>query len=610
MNYKDFKISEAVSNDNENSYLLLQVVGKKVIIFNLTTNRFYEKVKEYSYDRTSLKEIQEDDLLFDALAGYMGENVVGELIKSQKGTIKGKIERMKGDEKFTKVIETIAKENMEFKREDREKLRLDILALREKGQKINLQLLADWLRAGETFRLHEDGSKHYKLESNGYVEINKYDIIEMLSEILGFGVLNCSNADKLLEMVAQQRIEQNNNIIQFTNGVLDTSTGIFNNDISSMEYLPKMDCILEFPEIWENWEQVEEAYKQTDLYNEVKAMLSSDWSWNEDLFYHWVANCLMATNELESLLILHGKPNTGKSTLASLFKRIFGGYTSNVPLQTINNNIGHDTSPLVGKCVNIDDDIGSEVLKDTGKIKLFVTGGGFTVNPKYGNQVSLTLYTTPKFIGCANKLPIFVGEGHKRRLLIIQVPNVLSDTTTEYQNKIIQGKRDDELSLLVAYSLKKYYEAKKEGKKIINSEMRGTMWDYYQSQLKTQNIKHHKLYKKAITECFIGKNELSKQLNQLKDEGKIEDYTYKGSTLKIHHNGKTEEIPNYTSKEEAVKIITEHIEKNNGEYMNDNHIFTMMKIHYEYKGKNINGKTERVFTDCIKTKKLQKLHLI
>lgn len=601
-----FRISNPVKGEDGTKYVLLQTVGERIILFNSPPNGVYKEIAKYSYKETTSKMIT-DETVIEVLGGSVGEDVIRELVNPSKKGIRG----ITDEEEYNNIIETIIEENVLLEEKDISMLELEILANVEKLKKPSNQLLSKWLRSKHDFRLHENGLKHYMATPNGYKEIDKNDIIELLADVLGEGILNFRDASTLLEMVAQKRIKVNYNIIQFPNGILDTSTGAFTGSKECMEYLPKMECGFNFPtECWEDWDRIEKEYENTPLKQEISNILSCDWKWNEDIFYYYLANCLMATNELERLLIIYGKSGTGKSTLATIIKRIFSGYDSAVKLQTINTNTtnGHDTSPLIGKCVNIDDDMGEQPLKDTGNIKSYVTGGGFTVNPKNKELVTLDMFTTPKFIGCTNTLPKFEGKGHKRRMLIIKANNKIDDGNESYQKNIMTGKRDDEISLLIQYSLKIYYELKSKGKTPINQTIEDTIWDYYLEKLKTQNIPYSEHYEEAITECFIGKNELFKKLDKLKEVGGIEDYEYKGSTLRIFHNGEWGEIPNYTFKDEAVEIITEHIEKNKGEDIKNNHILNMMKIHYDYNRKRVGGDDRSyVFTDCIGKSHLNRL---
>lgn len=608
MNYENFKLSKPVRGKDGADYLLLQVKNKLIYVFKRKGKGKYEIIDQYKYKK-DLKDLKnEDDTLYTVLRKIIGGDSLEELIKSTNSPIKSKLDKMENDRAYEKINSLIKDTVVKIKTENRERLERDIWGEIERKKEIDYMLLVNWLKCDNEFRLHENKLNRYILTENGYKEIDNYDIIELIASKFGHSNITPATGEKVLSMLAQKRISQNYNFIQFANGVLDTSTAEFskfedNKTMLSIDYLPKMECVLKFPECWEDWEQVKTEFSNTGLKEEISSILSCGWSWNEDLFYYYVANTLMATNELERLLIIYGESGTGKSTLATIFKRIFKGWDSGVKLQTINTNTtnGHDTSPLIDKCINIDDDIGKNPLKDTGNIKSFVTGGGFTVNPKNKNLVELDMFTTPKFIGCTNTLPRFEGEGHKRRLIIIQAHNKINDGVEAYQKNIAQGKRDEELALLVAYSLIRYYETKKEGKAIISSDMGEEMWDYYQSQLKKQGIDNYDTYEKAINECFIGKTEVLKRLDDLKKVGQIEDYEYKGATLRIFNNGKWEEIPNYTRKEDVEKIISEHIEKKEDSItINPNDIIKAMKVNYEYKQKRINeDDRDYVFTDCI-----------
>lgn len=585
------------------SYRLMVVEGAKLIIF---------KKEEGKYTSNELI-LKGEFELFDEVSRLIGDSVSVSSIRRLTHSIKPIFQLP--EDIPTEIKKVILDENELIKKENAEDLRLKIIQLHETNREIKPLLLSNWLINNYEFVLDEDGVTPYRISEDGYIKMDCHKVLELLCLTFGYNLTTHKKAEEILSRIAQKRIKQDYNIIQFSNGLFNTATGKIIEDIKKFEGLPKFTSPLSFPvDEWTNWDGLDEKYENTPLYMEIKTRLTCDWEWNEDLFYYWVANCLMATNELEGFVIFHGGQDTGKSTLTTLLKRIFRDYTSMVKLEDLNNSnknrfAGADA---LGNHINVDDDIASAILEDTGSFKSFVTGTGLRVEPKYGKGVNLNRYTTPKFMGCANNLPKCESkEGYQRRLILILAPNSIPPEKKDinYINNIEDGKMDNQIALMMAYSLKKYYEAKKEGKPIIGSETRDTMWDYYQFQLKTQGIDNYDTINTSIKECFIGKNELFKKLDKLKEVGEIEDYEYKSTTLRIFHKGEWEEIPNYTFKEEAVEIITEHIEKNKEEdiKIKNNHISYMMKIDYEYKQKKIKGNNERVFTDCVNIEKVAKV---
>lgn len=581
-----------------------------LMVVDKTELTIFKKDEAGKYSREERVSDGESDL-FDEVSQLIGDSVSVSTIRRLTNSIKPVFQLT--EDIPPEIKKGILFENESIQKENIEDLRLKIFELIETNKEIKPLLLSNWLISKYDFVLDETGTVPYRISEKGYIKMDCHEVIELLSLTFGENITTPKKAEEVLSQIAQKRIEQDYNIIQFSNGLFNTATGEFVNDVKEVDCLPKFMSPLSFPvEDWTNWDGLDEKYKNTPLYTEIKTRLSCDWEWNEDLFYYWVANCLMATNELEGFVIFYGGQDTGKSTLTTLFKRIFKDYTSMVKLEDLNNSnkSRFASADTIGNHINIDDDIASATLEDTGSLKSFVTGTGLRVEPKYGKGVNLNRYTTPKFMCCANNLPKCERrEGYHRRLILILVPNTIEKTDNAYINNIENGKIDNEIGLMMAYSLKKYYEAKIVGKTIIDSEMRDAMWDYYQSQQKKQNISNYEIYDEAIEECFIGKTEVLKRLDDLKEVGQIEDYKYKGATLQILNNENWEEIPNYARKEDVEQLISEHIEKKDDSILIEHgDIVEVMKRNYEYKRKRIIGdKRDSVFNDCMSKSSLERL---
>ncbi|WP_054834568.1 hypothetical protein [Methanobrevibacter arboriphilus] len=81
-----------------------------------------------------------------------------------------------------------------------------------------------------------------------------------------------------------------------------------------------------------------------------------------------------------------------------MLKRFFT--YSEVPIPDIIKNDRFTLSPMVGKHVNIDDDLQSDVWKGIGKLNTIITGNGGSAEVKGENErIPLTPYNTPKLWG-------------------------------------------------------------------------------------------------------------------------------------------------------------------------------------------------------------------
>ena len=165
----------------------------------------------------------------------------------------------------------------------------------------------------------------------------------------------------------------------------------------------------------------------------------------------------MAINEADKLFVIVGVPNARKTTLLTPLKRFFT--YSELKIQTIAKNERFQLLPAIRKDINIDDDLTGLVIKDIGFLNSFVSGAGGNVERKGENiSANLTMETTPKIWGASNRLPAIMGDGFKRRLCLILAENPINinEVRKSYQTELLSGERDEELGLLISYSIQQY----------------------------------------------------------------------------------------------------------------------------------------------------------
>ena len=265
-------------------------------------------------------------------------------------------------------------------------------------------------------------------------------------------------------------------------------------------------------------ENAESEFKASDLYAENHSILVSNrWEWNEELFYKCVGACGMAINEIEKLIVIVGEPNSRKSTLLTILKRIFN--FSEVKLQTIAENPRFQLLPTIAKDINIDDDMQNFRIEKIGFLNTFVSGNGGEVEIKGENVgAKLTGETTPIIVGASNTLPSISGDGFERRLILILAENEFkeSESKKSYMKDILSGKRDDEIALMFSYSLQQYFKIRES--EIVNESQKKLMNDEWE----------WKSYpaKKGAEIMFIDEFTFTDKLDSLKETGKVLSYEY------------------------------------------------------------------------------------
>lgn len=373
------------------------------------------------------------------------------------------------------------------------------------------KLLANYLNYNGSFFLEYTTRKRYMKTEKGFKEIKIADVSAFFNDEFGYNEISESKAKNVLGFITR-KIERNYDLIQFSNGTLNTADEIFYENKFYENVLPKL--AVPFPYI----ENAETEFKASNLYDENHAILVSNrWDWNEELFYKCVGACGMAINEIEKLIVIVGEPNSRKSTLLTLLKRIFN--FSEVKLQTIAENPRFQLLPTIAKDINIDDDMQNFRIEKIGFLNTFVSGNGGEIEIKGENiGANLTSETTPIIVGASNTLPSVTGDGFERRLILILAENFFSESESKksYIRNIETGERDDEIALMFSYSLQQYF-------KIRESEI------VTESQKKAMNDEWEwKSYpaKKGAEIMFIDEFTFIDKLDELKASGKVISYEY------------------------------------------------------------------------------------
>ena len=111
----------------------------------------------------------------------------------------------------------------------------------------------------------------------------------------------------------------------------------------------------------------------------------------------------------------------------------------------------------------------------------FISGTGLYVEYKNANDgVHLNENNTPRIWCASNELFNVVGSGFKRRLCLILCDNVFNrdESSKEYMVAINNGERDNELELLISYSLQLF--ASEKDKAFLTEEQEECMFDEFE----------------------------------------------------------------------------------------------------------------------------------
>lgn len=333
-----------------------------------------------------------------------------------------------------------------------------------KNKEPTVKILADYVNRQDSFYIDYETGKKYKLIYKevdgeevpaGFEEVTVEDISIFLNDKFGENNIRINKCKEIMDYITNP-IKSNYDLIIFDNGTLNTIDGEFKPNYFAVDCLPKIRTDLKY------FEDAEEEFKKSKLYEEFHDILKSRWAWNESLYYLSVGVSAMAINEADKLFVIVGVPNSRKTTLLTPLKRFFT--YSELKIQTIAKNERFQLLPAIRKDINIDDDLTGLIINDIGFLNSFVSGAGGNVERKGENiPANLTMQTTPKIWGASNRLPAIMGDGFKRRLCLILAENPIGADNSEikegrksYQTELLNGARDEELGLMISYSIQEY----------------------------------------------------------------------------------------------------------------------------------------------------------
>lgn len=520
-------ISETIADDiDSNKFQLLYIKDEIYYLIHYAENDAAAIVNTYNADlkpselseNTALFKFIESDVYSKVASAEIPaidpivNNIVKEMIKSivefSKASDKSRLKELLTDADDV-VKDILKKYAIDLSEKVADAIESKILKALDNDKEPSAKLLANYLNNNGLFFLEYETRKRYMKTEKGFKEIKIADVSAFFNKHFGYNEISENKSKAVLGFITR-KIERNYDLIQFTNGTLNTADEIFYENKFYDNILPKLAVPFAYVE------NAADEFKKSDLYKENHTILKSKrWVWNEELFYKCVGACGMAINEIEKLIVIVGEPNSRKSTLLTIMKRIFN--YSEVKIQTIAENLRFQLLPTIAKDINIDDDMQNFRIEKIGFLNTFVSGNGGEVEIKGENiGAKLTGETTPVIVGASNTLPSISGDGFERRLILILAENEFkeSESKKSYIKNILAGERDDEIALMFSYSLQEYFKIRETSivtesqKKAMNDEWE---WKSYPA-------------KKGAEIMFIDENTLFEKLDELKADDIIFNY--------------------------------------------------------------------------------------
>jgi P4 family phage/plasmid primase-like protien len=225
------------------------------------------------------------------------------------------------------------------------------------------------------------------------------------------------------------------------------------------QHSPKFMATVQIPHDYEYY-KITYNPKPQKILNFLHEVMASD----EDVetVLDFIAYCLWRGFPFHRWLLFNGSGRNGKGVTTELISRFLGyANVSNETLQRLLSN-NFASANLFGKMANIDADLSSEELRQTGMLKKLTGNDSIPGELKFRPAFHFKNYA--KLIFSANKIPITADESDAffARLLIINFPNqYLGDKANAY---LIDGlSTPEEMSALLALILKRLPHVLKNG---------------------------------------------------------------------------------------------------------------------------------------------------
>lgn len=175
-----------------------------------------------------------------------------------------------------------------------------------------------------------------------------------------------------------------------------------------------------------------------------------------------------------------GPPDTGKTTLISVFLRLLGAQNvSSVSIQDLGSKNPFQVAPLYGKLANIRDDLSKDVIYSAGKLKELTGGFQIQAERKFADQFDFVNYAY--LIFTCNFLPP-IGEddeGFFVRVIVRNFVNKFGGHAKADRDLINKLTTPEELSGILNWALAGYKRLKENGWNFSNQDTTDSIAEDY-----------------------------------------------------------------------------------------------------------------------------------
>jgi len=318
---------------------------------------------------------------------------------------------------------------------------------------------------------HQTQIYYERIEDGCFQEIDYIRVVQYCNKAFGSNQISEKSCKAVLPFITKP-VKKDYNLLEFSNGLLNTNTKEFTLDKTKLKGIPKLSMGL-------NWNpEVEGGYLQ-EVFEKILDYEKDPE--NMELWFRIVGHAFMARNHIAKFMVVVGPSGSGKSTLTTALERIFN--VSRIGTNKIVANERFTLIEMIDKDLNIDDDISNGMLRGIGFFNSVVAGHTISIEKKGVNEpVKLQNEQIPILIANGNSLPPVIGEGFDRRLALIRAPNIIPTEECDemLQGRILEGEYDKDLEWLIYTSINMYWD--NVNKPFVSSEMKEKMTKDYEFQ--------------------------------------------------------------------------------------------------------------------------------
>lgn len=297
------------------------------------------------------------------------------------------------------------------------------------GKTFKHNIFADWLIDNHNYVSY--GGKMYTYEKGLYIEDDDVIARRMIDKLPSLKKREITEVMDNLKLKVKKDVPNRYPlIINFRNGMYD---------------LDKQELISHNPDIF-SLNQLNCTYNPDAYCDAVDKMLNRVSCNNKqirNLLEELLGYILIGDCRYQKSFILLGEGANGKSAFLEMIINWLGiENCSSLALEDLSERFR--TSQLVGKIVNIGDDSGADLLKNTAVFKKLVTGDPLTVEYKHGQPFSFI--NNAKMIFSANNLPPSTdkSDGFMRRVIIVPFNAKFTPNSPDYDPLITQKVATEE----------------------------------------------------------------------------------------------------------------------------------------------------------------------